>query len=161
MPAIFSTLHDDLIRNLRLNENSIKSILIRSPSLAYAKINEITHFVGSRYFIEVRLQFPQHEKIFETESYGTENLGLIVNKFRKTFPIPREQVKLQASDILDTVRVQDAYMYEGKEGVRVITKNGRLEILPGSAHLWCKVDNKVKSYVDWLMDMVYIQDLKK
>ncbi|HEY7571517.1 MAG TPA: hypothetical protein VH796_09115 [Nitrososphaeraceae archaeon] len=161
MPAIFSTLHDDLIRNLRLNENSIKSILIRSPSLAYAKINEITHFVGSRYFIEVRLQFPQHEKIFETESYGTENLGLIVNKFRKTFPIPREQVKLQASDILDTVRVQDAYMYEGKEGVRVITKNGRLEILPGSVHLWCKVDNKVKSYVDWLMDMVYIQDLKK
>jgi hypothetical protein len=161
LPAIFSTLHDDLIRNLRLNENSIKSILIRSPSLAYAKINEITHFVGSRYFIEVRLQFPQHEKIFETESYGTENLGLIVNKFRKTFPIPREQVKLQASDILDTVRVQDAYMYEGKEGVRVITKNGRLEILPGSVHLWCKVDNKVKSYVDWLMDMVYIQDLKK
>lgn len=161
MSAVFSTLHDDLIRNLKLNENSIKSILNRSPSLAYAKINEITHFVGSRYFIDVRLQFPQHEKIFETESYGTENLGLIVNKFRKTFPIPREQVKSQASDILDTVRVQDAYMYEGKEGVRVITKNGRLEILPGSVHLWCKVDNKVKAYVDWLMDMVYVQDLKK
>jgi hypothetical protein len=161
LSAVFSTLHDDLIRNLKLNENSIKSILNRSPSLAYAKINEITHFVGSRYFIDVRLQFPQHEKIFETESYGTENLGLIVNKFRKTFPIPREQVKSQASDILDTVRVQDAYMYEGKEGVRVITKNGRLEILPGSVHLWCKVDNKVKAYVDWLMDMVYVQDLKK
>lgn len=160
MSAIFSTLHDDLIRNLRLNENSLKSILARSPSLAYAKINEIAHFVGSRYFIEVRLQFPQHEKIFEIESYGTENLGLIVNKFRKTFPIPREQVKWQASDVLDTVSVQDAYMYEGKEGVRVTTKNGRLEILPGSVHLWCKIDHKVKSYVDWLMDMVYHQDLK-
>ncbi|HEY7570798.1 MAG TPA: hypothetical protein VH796_05465 [Nitrososphaeraceae archaeon] len=161
MPAIFSTLYDDLVRNLRLNENSLKSILARNPSSAYAKINEIAHFVGSRYFIEVRLQFPQHEKIFETESYGTENLGLIVNKFRKTFPIPREQVKLQACDMLDTVRVQDAYMYEGKEGVRVITKNGRLEVLPGSVHLWCKVDDNVKSYVDWLMDMVYVQDLKK
>jgi hypothetical protein len=154
-------LYDDLVRNLRLNENSLKSILARNPSLAYAKINEIAHFVGSRYFIEVRLQFPQHEKIFETESYGTENLGLIVNKFRKTFPIPREQVKLQACGILDTVRVQDAYMYEGKEGVRVITKNGRLEVLPGSVHLWCKVDDNVKSYVDWLMDMVYVHDLKK
>jgi hypothetical protein len=160
LPAIFSTLHDELVRNLSLNEKSLKSVLAKSPNLAYSKINEIAHFVGSRYNIEVRLQFPQHEKIFETETYGTENLGLIVNKFRKTFPIPREQVKLHASDVLDTVRVQDAYMYEGKEGVRVITSNGRLEVLPGSVHLWCKIDQKVKSYVDWLMDMVYLQDLK-
>ena len=51
-------------------------------------------------------------------------------------------------------------MYEGKEGVRVITKNGRLEVLPGSVHLWCRIDQPVKCYVDWLMDMVYCQDLK-
>ena len=51
-------------------------------------------------------------------------------------------------------------MYEGKEGVRVITKNGRLEVLPGLVHLWCRIDQPVKSYVDWLMDMVYCQDLK-
>jgi hypothetical protein len=148
------------MKNLTLNEKSLKSMLTRSPSLAYNKINELAHFTGSRYHLDLRLQFPQHQKIFDTESYGTENLGLIINKFRKTFPIPREQVKLHAIHVLDTVRVEDAYMYEGKEGVRVITKNGRLEVLPGSVHLWCRIDQPVKSYVDWLMDMVYFQDLK-
>ena len=51
-------------------------------------------------------------------------------------------------------------MYEGKEGVRVIIKSGRLEVLPGSVHLWCRIDQPVKYFVDWLMDMVYYQDLK-
>jgi hypothetical protein len=74
--------------------------------------------------------------------------------------MPREQVKSQAIKVLDTIRVEDAYMYEGKEGVRVITKSGRLEVLPGSVHLWCRIDQPVKYYVDWLMDMVYYQDLK-
>jgi len=160
LQATFSRLHDDLLNNFMHNEQLLKSILAKSPSLAFAKINELCLFVGSRYKVEVRLQFPQHQKIFDTESYGTENIGLIINKFRKTFPIPREQIKSQAIEVLDTVRVQDAYMYEGKEGVRIITKIGRLEVLPGSVHLWCRIDQRVKSYVDWLMEMVYYQDLK-
>jgi len=160
LPALFSSLYEDLMKNLTLNEKSIKSMLTRSPSLAYTKINELAHFTGSRYQVDLRLQFPQHQKIFDTKSYGTENLGVIINKFRKTFPMPREQVKSQAIKVLDTIRVEDAYMYEGKEGVRVITKSGRLEVLPGSVHLWCRIDQPVKNYVDWLMDMVYYQDLK-
>jgi hypothetical protein len=49
-------------------------------------------------------------------------------------------------------------MYEGKEGVKVILENGngRIEILPGSIHFWCKVeDEKIESYGDWLMQNVY------
>jgi hypothetical protein len=50
-------------------------------------------------------------------------------------------------------------MYEGKEGVRVTIAAGRLEILPGSIHLWCNVENDgVKEYVDWLFENVYSFD---
>lgn len=160
MPTLFSRLYDDLMLNLKANEKSLKMILIRSPNLAYAKINELARFTGSRYGVDLRLQFPNHQKIFDIESYGTENIGLIIDKFRKRFPIPREQVKMQATKLLGNARVQDAYMYEGKEGVRVTIKDGRIEVLPGSVHLWCRIDQPVKSYVDWLMDMVYFPDLQ-
>lgn len=160
MASLFSSLHKDLMINLKVNEESLKTLLRRSPNLAYAKINELTRFIGSRYHVDLRLQFPEQSKLFNVESYGTENIGLIINKFRKTFPIPRDQVKLHATKVLGNVQVQDAYMYEGKEGVRVIAQNGRMEVLPGSVHLWCKIDEPVKSYVDWLMDMVYFQDLQ-
>jgi hypothetical protein len=46
-------------------------------------------------------------------------------------------------------------MYEGKEGLRIIRQNGRIEILPGSIHLWCKIDQNVKNYLDWLMQNIY------
>ena len=48
-------------------------------------------------------------------------------------------------------------MYEGKEGVRVtLAEAGRLEILPGSIHLWCNVENdRVKEYLDWLFENVH------
>jgi hypothetical protein len=58
----------------------------------------------------------------------------------------------------NNVQAHDAYMYEGKEGIKVILEKGRMEILPGSIHLWCKVDDeKIKSYVDWLMQNVYFR----
>lgn len=90
------------------------------------------------------------------DSYGSENVGIVVDKFRKTFPVPREQVKKKAVELLgDDARPQDAYMYEGKEGVRVVIPEGRIEILPGSVHFWCKIDVRVRSYGDWLMQNIY------
>jgi hypothetical protein len=46
-------------------------------------------------------------------------------------------------------------MYEGKEGVKLILEDGTIEILPGSIHLWCKIDEKIKNYANWLMQEVY------
>jgi hypothetical protein len=47
-------------------------------------------------------------------------------------------------------------MYEDKEGVRITIAEGRLEILPGSIHLWCNVEKDgVKEFVDWLFENVY------
>jgi len=84
----------------------------------------------------------------------------VIDKFRKVFPIPREDIKRKATELMgNNIQVQDAYMYEGKEGVKVVLENGngRIEVLPGSIHLWCKVeDEKIKSYGDWLMQNVYL-----
>jgi hypothetical protein len=47
-------------------------------------------------------------------------------------------------------------MYEGKEGLKILTPQGRIEILPGSIHLWCRIDENVKKFCDWLMQEVLL-----
>jgi len=86
----------------------------------------------------------------------------VVDKFRKTFPVPREEVKKKAIELLGgSAEPQDAYMYEGKEGIRVVMPQGRIEILPGSVHFWCRIDDRVKSYADWLMQNLYFEKVEK
>jgi len=153
----------DLIRDLRLNFMANKAVLEelarKNSNLAFARINEIAHFVGKRYNLDLQLHFPDSRKISDFDSYGRENIGIIVDKFRKNFIINREIVKSKAAASIPGARVEDAYMYEGKEGVRVILKNGRIEILPGSVHIWCLIDSYIENYINWLLDGVFM--LKK
>jgi hypothetical protein len=157
--VLFSDLFEEMRRNIIANSKNLQRILNRSPNVAYQKINELALFVGSRYNLSLQLHFPDSKKISDIDSYGTENIGIVVDKFRKTFPIPREEIKYMAIEILgDNVQAHDAYMYEGKEGVKIILENGRIEVLPGSVHMWCKVDDeKIKNYVDWLMQNIYFR----
>lgn len=157
----FSTLIDDLQFNIKSNHSALEAALKRSPNLAYQKVNELALFVGSRHNVSLQLHFPVASKISDISSYGTENIGIIVDKFRKTFPIPREIVKQKAIELIGSnVQPQDAYMYEGKEGVKVLMQEGRIEVLPGSIHFWCKINEKVGAYADWLAENVYLQDAK-
>ena len=87
----------------------------------------------------MQIHFPNSTKINDIDAYGTENIGIVIDKFRKTFPIPREEIKQKSIELLGKVDAQDAYMYEGKEGVKIIFERGRIEILPGSIHLWCRI----------------------
>ena len=153
---------DDLRSNVEANKQSFAEMLKKSPNLAYKKLNELAVFVGSRYGFDLQFHFPIAGKISDIESYGTENVGIVVDKFRKTFPMPREEVKKKAVEFLgENAKPQDAYMYEGKEGVRVVMPEGRIEILPGSVHFWCKVDGNVRSYGNWLVENLYsVKDLK-
>jgi hypothetical protein len=160
MPAFFSSLIDNLVLNLKSNEQTIRSMLRKNPNAAYQRINQIGDFTGSRYGIQIYLQFPDHAKLFDTQLYGKENIGIVFNKFRKIFPIPREEIKLKAAKLLGKVNVYDANMYEGKEGVRIMLENGRIEILPGSVHMWCMIDQQVCDFGDWLLENVYFQDIK-
>jgi hypothetical protein len=156
----FSSLIEDLKTNIDYNQATLENSLKVNPAMAYQKINEITKFVGSRYRLNLQIHFPDQRKLFVIESYGTENLGIVFDKHRKQFPVPRETIKKKALEIITASRAEDAYMYEGKEGVRVtLVEVGRLEILPGSIHLWCNVENHgVKEYVDWLFENVYRTD---
>ena len=156
---LFSDLIEELRSNILANSKNLQRILNRSPNIAYQKVNELALFVGSRHNLSLQLHFPNSKKISDIDSYGTENIGIVVDKFRRTFPIPREEIKHMAIEVLgNSVQAHDAYMYEGKEGVKIILENGRIEVLPGSIHLWCKVDDeKLKNYVDWLMQNVYFR----
>jgi hypothetical protein len=156
---LFSVLIEELRSNISINRDNLHRILRRSPNLAYQKLNELALFTGSRYNLNLQLHFPDPKKISDIDSYGTENIGIVVDKFRRSFPIPREEIKRMAIEFIgNNVQANDAYMYEGKEGVKVLLENGRMEILPGSIHLWCKVDNtKIINYVDWLSQNVYFR----
>src|SRR5215510_4725470 len=100
---------DDLRHNIESNRDSLAAALRRSPNMAYQKVNELALFVGSRYSVNLQLHFPAPGKISDIATYGSENIGIVVDKFRKTFPIPREEVKRKAKEILGDVQPNDAY----------------------------------------------------
>ncbi|HXU96181.1 MAG TPA: hypothetical protein VFP45_07075 [Candidatus Nitrosotalea sp.] len=152
---IFTKITSTLQKELKSNNPQIRFLLKNSPALAFSKINEIAIDVGKKYNVKVSLNFPERGKIEDYESYGTENLGLVFHRNSKAFPISRELIKIKATEILGSVQIQDAYMYEGKEGVRVIDENYRLDILPASLHIWGKIDDKIRNFGDWLLENCY------
>jgi hypothetical protein len=152
----FSQLHSDLLYNLKYHNNDIQQALKKSPNSVYQYVNQLSEFTGSRYNVNLNLHFPDPKKIYDVENYGMENLGLVVDKFRKRFPIPRDTIKQKAVELLGEVTPQDAYMYEGKEGLKILFPQGRIEILPGSIHLWCRIDENLAKFCDWLMQNVLL-----
>lgn len=159
--SVFGQILSDLRVNFDLNEIAIKSLLEKNIYLAFNKINEITSFVGKRYGLELQLHFPDSIKIHAFDEYGTENIGVIYDKFRKKFPIDRELIKEKILQMLESVSVTDAYMYEGKEGIRIVLKGGRIEIMPGSVHLWCKINPEITTLMNWFIKEVFYFEKKK
>ena len=155
----FTNLHSELLFNIKHHEKEIRGSLKKSPNITYKQINQLAEFTGSRHNVTLNLHFPDRTKIYDVEKYGTESLGLVVDKFRKKFPIPREIIKQKAIEFLGNVTPQDAYMYEGKEGLKVLMDKGRIEILPGSVHLWCTIDENLKQFCDWLMKEVLLSEV--
>ena len=151
----FSQISSRLQHELKSNNPQIRILLKKSPGLAFTTINEIANNIGKKYNIRVSLNFPERGKIEDYESYGTENLGFVFQRDNKAFPIPRDIIKSKASEILGRVQIQDAYMYEGKEGVRVIEERYRLDILPASLHLWGKINDNIRNFCDWLLEYCY------
>lgn len=158
---IFSDLISDLRLNFMANKAVLEELARKNSNLAFARINEIAHFVGKRYNLDLQLHFPDSRKISDFDLYGRENIGIIVDKFRKNFIISREIVKSKAAASIPGAQVLDAYMYESKEGVRVILKNGRIEILPGSVHIWCLIDSYIENYINWLLAEVFVSKKNK
>lgn len=145
----------ELRSRLEKDRNMMVNMSRTNPNGVFKHINSIGYAIGSKYGVLVQLHFPDPEKIGTVESYGNENLSIVVDPQRKRFPIPRESIKEKAVEFLGQVNTKDAYMYEGKEGVRVFLEDGRIDILPGSLHLWCEIDDAVRKFVDWLLLFCY------
>ncbi len=152
---IFSHIIATLQKELKSNLPQIRFLLKKNPGLAFTTINEIATKIGQGYGIKLSLNFPERDKIMDFESYGTENLGFVFQRDSKSFTISREIIRAKALEILDLVEVQDAYMYEGKEGLRVIGNGYRIDILPASLHVWGKFDEKITRFCDWLLASCY------
>jgi hypothetical protein len=156
--VLLSEIIKELRENITNNKILLSKMLSNSPQKAYQYANELARFTGLRYHVNLQLHFPDSNRIFDIDTYGTENIGIVIDKNRRRFPLSREDVKKKAFEILgNNIHAHDAYMYEGKEGVKVILEysRGRIEVLPGSIHLWCKIEPDVARYGDWLMENVY------
>jgi hypothetical protein len=153
---MFTKILEDLKYNLDTNRFFFEKFQKKNSNMVYSKLNEIAQFVGSRYGVELRLHFPDPTKILVFESYGKENIGIVLDRFKKNFSYSREQIKSKAIGMIPDATASDAYMYEGKEGVRISFKTGRIELLPGSIHIWCTIDKDIEQFVNWIFKNVLI-----
>ena len=156
---IFSEIVLDLQQQLKRDLAQIRFLLKKNPAIGYSKIVEIGKSVGKKYNINLVVNFPKEGRIDEYEMYGKRDLSLIIDYQKKRFPIDRNIIKEKAKEILEDIQIEDAYMYEDKEGVRVFTKEWKIDILPHSVHIWTEFDEKVTKFCDWLLENVY--EMKK
>ncbi len=155
--AAFSQITADLQGQLKRDLAQIMLLLRRNPALGYARIVEIGKKVGRKYNMNLVVNFPKEGRINEYDMYGRRDLSMIIDYERRQFPIDREVIKSRAREIFgDSVKIQDAYMYEDKEGVRVYTEGWKIDILPHSLHVWTVFDERVTALCDWLLDEVYM-----
>ncbi len=155
MMMIFSELTSDLQAQLKRDMAQIRFLIKKNQGMAYTRIVEIGKEVGKKYNIKLIVNFPKEGRIDEFDMYGKRDLSLIIDYERKRFPIDRELIKQKAKEMLGDIKTEDAYMYEGKEGVRVFTDNWKIDILPHSLHIWTEFNENVTAFCDWLMENVY------
>ncbi len=152
---IFSEMTAELQAQLRRDLAQIRFLLKKNQGMAYARIVEIGREVGKRYDMKLIVNFPKEGRIDEFDMYGKRDLSMIIDYEQKRFPIDRESIKQKAKEMLVNVQTEDAYMYEGKEGVRVFTDDWKIDILPHSLHVWTEFNERVTEFCDWLLENVY------
>ena len=152
----FAKITEHLKKELKSNMPQIRVLLKKNPAIAYSRITEIGFDVGKKHNIKLVVNFPHEGKIEDFDSYGTQDLSIIVDQSKTNFPINRSIIKSKAKEIFGDIKVEDAYMYEGKEGAKIFLENGRIDILPHSLHIWCKFTDKVSKYCEWLLENVYL-----
>lgn len=151
----FGLVVQDLQNTLKSNMPQIRFMVRKDPARAYAKITEMGRTVGKKYEMDLIVNFPKEGRIEEFEMYGRRDLSLIIDMTKTNFPIERSLIKSRAEEVISGSRTEDAYMYEGKEGVKVFFDGGRIDVLPHSLHIWCEFTDEVTEFCDWLLASVY------
>ena len=156
---MFKKITEDLQKTLKSNLPQIRFLLKKNPGMAYKEIGEIGKKVGKKYNIELLVNFPHEGKIDNFEMYGKQDLSLIIDMEKKRFPMDRGIIKEKALEILGDIKTEDAYMYEDKEGVRIIFNDNiqdKIDILPHSLHIWYEFTQPVTEFCEWLLENVYL-----
>ena len=156
---MFKRITEDLQKTLKSNLPQIRFLLKKNPGMAYKEIGEIGKKVGKKYNIELLVNFPHEGKIDDFEMYGKQDLSLIIDMEKKRFPMDRGIIKEKALEILGDIKTEDAYMYEDKEGVRIIFNDNiqdKIDILPHSLHIWYEFTQPVTEFCEWLLENVYL-----
>ena len=156
---MFKIITEDLQKTLKSNLPQIRFLLKKNPGMAYKEIGEIGKKVGKKYNIELLVNFPHEGKIDDFEMYGKQDLSLIIDMEKKRFPMDRGIIKEKALEVLGDIKTEDAYMYEDKEGVRIIFNNNiqdKIDILPHSLHIWYEFTQPVTEFCEWLLENVYL-----
>ena len=156
---LFTTITEDLQKELKKNFAQIRFLIKKNPAIAYKEILEIGKKVGDKYNIELLVNFPHEGKIDNFDMYGKQDLSFLVDKEKRRFPIDREIIKEKAKEILGNVKTEDAYMYEDKEGARIIFNDNiqdKIDILPHSLHVWYEFTEPVTEFCNWLLENVYL-----
>jgi len=160
---IFTTITKDLQKELKSNLPQIMVLLKKQPAIAYKTIGDIGKEVGRKYDIELLVNFPHRGKIENFDMYGKQDLSFIVDMEKRKFPIGRDIIKEKAKEVFGEVEVEDAYMHDDSEGVKVFLgpanesgrKEERIDILPHSLHIWYEFTDKVTEFCNWLLENVY------
>ena len=160
---IFTIITNDLQKELKSNLPQIMVLLKKSPAIPYKTIGDIGKEVGRKYNIELLVNFPHRGKIENFDMYGKQDLSFIIDMKKRSFPIERSKIKEKAKEVFGNIEVEDAYMHDDSEGVKVFLgpinesgrKEDRIDILPHSLHIWYEFTDKVTEFCDWLLENVY------
>jgi hypothetical protein len=120
----------------------------------YHEVNQIALDVGSKYGVQVFLNFPNAKSIHELKSLNSRGISIIVDNSRKKFSnYAQDEVRDQLSKrFLDARLVPVGF---GHEGFHVDFKSGRLTVLPSGVHIWRELDLQTKEFLDWLFFEFY------
>lgn len=146
---------DDLYRAIDEERSRLKQI--RNVLKLYNELSRISEDIGSRYGVTLVVSLFDTKKVLAFDTYGRENVTVVVDKFRTRLGIHKDAIKSKAREVFgdEVVEIRDAMAYENNEGVKIFFTNGRIDVLPGSFHVWRSIDAKVKEFCDWLMNECY------
>ena len=144
----------DLWKNLELRQSEYANFMNDDDRVtAYEIINRIASDVGTIWGVFIQLNFPPGQSKFSSSGLGHRNLTMLVYRDRKKFTNISESEVKQAFDPLKPTAIDKAGF--GYEGFRVQFPDGRIDCLPGGAHLWCEITPQVLGVLHWLFTNVY------
>lgn len=142
----------DLWQSLEKRREEYEGYLNEGKFEGFAAINRIASTVAEKYGVFIQVNFPPGRSI-QVENVGHRDLSILVRKERQKLEGTTLEELKRALQLLNPVSYDSAGF--GYEGLRVRLDEGRIDVLPGGVHLWCRISPEVLSFLDWLFQHSY------